>query len=615
VQRDGQTSRGPARPALIHSVAIAAASVFAALVGTLILHGSKPDRHESFSLFFAAVALSAGVGGLWAGLAATLLSVLTCDYFFLPPYHSFVVAAGDLPILILFAVAALLINAVSGRLWAQTRHADQRYYSLVQGLDGIVWEMNPRTLQFTFVNRRAELLLGYPVAEWLAEPDFRARITHPDDLPRMRGLWSEALAAGGEHTADYRTLTLDRREVWIRETIFVGHDGHGRPNRISGLAIDITERMAEARELTAARDELAILNKISGALSASLEMPVFLENLRFQLRQHLGVEAGRLYLADERGDEMRQIDAWSASGDRGGELELPGDRHWVSTIEVPLLAEEDVRGSLRLYACEPLRIAESRQGFYGALGRQIGALLQNVTLYREVREARERLRQLSRQLVSVQEAERRAIARELHDEIGQVLTGLKLALEMSPRMDRESQGEHLRRALVHVQDLIARVESLSLDLRPPMLDDLGLVPALQWHCARYTALTGVHVHLEHVGVAARLPPDVEITAYRVVQEALTNVARHACVKSVAVRLWATREILGIQVADGGCGFDPNAAGSDAGRSGLAGMKERATLLGGHLTIETAPGAGTTITVDLPRQPGSSEPGARGEIAT
>ena len=147
----------------------------------------------------------------------------------------------------------------------------------------------------------------------------------------------------------------------------------------------------------------------------------------------------------------------------------------------------------------------------------------------------------------------------------------------------------LDNSLKLVSDLIKQVESISLDLRPAMLDDLGLLPALHWHCKRYTSLTGIQVQLEHTGMSGRFSSVIEIAAYRMIQEALTNVARHANVDRVTVRLWANREILGIQISDAGSGFDLEQAAADPRAAGLAGMKERAALLNGHLSLETAPG--------------------------
>jgi signal transduction histidine kinase len=216
-----------------------------------------------------------------------------------------------------------------------------------------------------------------------------------------------------------------------------------------------------------------------------------------------------------------------------------------------------------------------------------------------VRTSRERLQILSRRLLDVQETERRHIARELHDEVGQVLTGLKLLIETGKALPAESIGSRLDQALALVDELATQVQELSLNLRPAMLDDLGLLPTLAWHFNRYTDQTNVRVNFGYIGPERRLAPEVETAAYRIVQEALTNVARHAGVDEVAVRLWLQEDALRVQVEDEGIGFDPQAALVTSARGGLSGMRERAILLGGQLTITSAEGAGTCLIAELP----------------
>lgn len=211
----------------------------------------------------------------------------------------------------------------------------------------------------------------------------------------------------------------------------------------------------------------------------------------------------------------------------------------------------------------------------------------------------QRLQGLSRRLLDVQEQERRHLARELHDEIGQVLTCLKLSLEMGPRLGAADVRARLGQAREQIRELTSRVRDLSLRLRPTMLDDLGLIPALLWHFERYTAQTQVRVRFEHRGLERRFPPELETAAYRIVQEALTNVARHARTDEARVRIWYDHELLSIQVEDGGAGFDTEHLMSSGRSSGLSGMHERAQLLGGRLTVESTRGAGTRVMAELP----------------
>lgn len=217
----------------------------------------------------------------------------------------------------------------------------------------------------------------------------------------------------------------------------------------------------------------------------------------------------------------------------------------------------------------------------------------------EVHAARDQLQALSRRLLDVQEAERRMIARELHDEIGQDLTGLSLRLLMiDPHDSAEAIRIHVRETQRQVNHIMTQVRHMSLDLRPPMLDDLGLLPALQWHIKRYTEQTHIHVVLAHTDVEERrFSPDVEITAYRVVQEALTNVARYAGVNTATVQVRVDARYLHVRIEDHGHGFDTT--GTMYTSSGLSGMRERVQLLRGELDIRSTPGDGTSVSAALP----------------
>jgi PAS domain S-box-containing protein len=220
-------------------------------------------------------------------------------------------------------------------------------------------------------------------------------------------------------------------------------------------------------------------------------------------------------------------------------------------------------------------------------------------LFHQVESARGRLEVLSRRLVEVQEAERRRIARELHDHVGQELTALKLNLDRCATVCAEA-SQPIEEAQARVNQLVNLVRQLSLDLRPTMLDDLGLLPALHWHLDRYTAMSGVRVNFKHSGVSERrFPTEIETAAYRVVQEALTNVVRHAHSQEVTIRVWASDTSLSVQVEDRGIGFDPEVALSARTSSGLSGMRERAALLGGRILIESGPDSGTHLTADFP----------------
>lgn len=215
------------------------------------------------------------------------------------------------------------------------------------------------------------------------------------------------------------------------------------------------------------------------------------------------------------------------------------------------------------------------------------------------------LRSLASRLVEAQEEERHMIARELHDELGQSLTVLHLLLARAARTIPKNNSAVYDEAQAVVKDMIARVRRLSLDLRPSMLDDLGLLPTLLEYFKRHSTGTGLTVNFKHTGLSKKkFPVTISSTAYRIVQESLTNVMRHAGVDSANVIAWADHITLIVRIEDNGAGFDP--AKLAIGKScGLQGIRERVRLLGGNLEIESAPGKGTRVIAELPL-PESSE---------
>lgn len=207
-----------------------------------------------------------------------------------------------------------------------------------------------------------------------------------------------------------------------------------------------------------------------------------------------------------------------------------------------------------------------------------------------MREYADRMEFLSRRLIEVQEAERRNIALELHDQIGQILTGLKLKLEMLARSPHERSQTGFDEAQGLVNELITRTRALSLDLRPATLDHLGLLSALLRHLRHYSAQTGIRVVFDHEGLdARRFTPELETASFRIVQEALTNIARHSGAGEAFVNISADDLHLTILIQDQGCGFDIEKHLSIGYTSGVTGMRERALLLGGRFEIESGNG--------------------------
>ncbi|GAA6731457.1 ATP-binding protein [Thermus sp. 93170] len=228
-------------------------------------------------------------------------------------------------------------------------------------------------------------------------------------------------------------------------------------------------------------------------------------------------------------------------------------------------------------------------GFLTALSGPLATALENARLYSLLEEKERQRAELLKAWLRAQEEERARIARELHDEVGQALTGLILGLEGLP-------GERALALKELARFTLAEVRRLALDLRPSLLDHLGLEAALVRYVREFADRTGIEVDLSF-HLRQPLPKELETVVYRVVQEALTNVARHSGSPRAAVGVLEAEGEVRVFVEDEGRGFDPRAVGP--GHQGLLGMRERVELLGGRFLLESAPGEGTRVQIRLP----------------
>jgi signal transduction histidine kinase len=226
--------------------------------------------------------------------------------------------------------------------------------------------------------------------------------------------------------------------------------------------------------------------------------------------------------------------------------------------------------------------------------------IERARLIETIRAGRARLKALSGRLLTAQEEERRRLAVELHDELGQVLTAVKINLQSVEQKRATRRSGSLRDAIASVDQAMERVRGLALDLHPSVLDDLGLPAALRWYTDRFARDTGVVVRFS-ADAAHRLDPALETACFRVVQEALTNIMRHARARQVWIHLHVGTRGAEVNVRDDGVGFDVAAARERAtGVSlGLLGMEERVSSFGGELEVRSAPGEGTEIVARFP----------------
>lgn len=238
---------------------------------------------------------------------------------------------------------------------------------------------------------------------------------------------------------------------------------------------------------------------------------------------------------------------------------------------------------------------------------------ENARLIERVAESERRFRRISRGVLRLQEEERSRISRDLHDGIGQLLTALKIQLEL---LEREAAGMTEVAARIAgsrelAETALAEVRQLSHVLRPQMLDELGLEPTLRWLGRTFQKRTGVEVEVAIEGSASGVGPDLETLVYRLVQEALTNVARHSGASAAKVTLRRQASALRVRIEDSGAGFDtesPPSSGEEERGFGVRAMKDRVESVNGRFTLRSAPGKGTVVEAELPlRGTGDGEP--------
>jgi PAS domain S-box-containing protein len=412
-------------------------------------------------------------------------------------------------------------------------------------------------------------------------------------------------------------------------------DGLGRIHGMVLIFRDVTAQREAVREIRRQANRAQALLQVASQINSQPELKTVLNTICGITNHTLGAGGTAVVL---RGEDKEIFRTMAASGQdpdfeayEGVMLELPRDLfEELLSVENPVAVIQNVQnmpGKFRFevfqeldiktlalaalfrgddligclisaFARKPKVVPEDDMTLLRGLADQASSAIENAELFEQVRAGRERQRKLAKSLVDIQEAERRHIAKELHDHLGQQLTGLQFMLESTKHQTSGRQKSDLEEIQNTVTDIIEQVREMSLNLRPSMLDDMGLVPTLRWHFERFTRQTGVRVNFHCDEIISRFPADIETAAYRIVQEGLTNVARHAGVKSVFVGLAIQQDTLWVEVVDKGRGFDASTV-LEKPSSGLGGMRERAELAGGYFLLRSVLEQGTQVIAALP----------------
>jgi len=393
----------------------------------------------------------------------------------------------------------------------------------------------------------------------------------------------------------------------------------------------------ELREMLVRRNhELSALNAVATVVTRPFHLNELLTTALDKVLQVTGVDVGSVYLLSEEtgGLELQahlgaseetalamnrlHLDDSGCGGviERGEPIVIPDinlyrasarrtlNRAGLSSlVHVPLVSRGVPLGTLCVATKTPRDFAPDEVSLIMAIGNQIAVGVENARLYEELAR-REQLRgELLEKVITAQEEERKRIARELHDDTSQALSALMYSLEAAEATCNAPETKPSLTAMrQRVTQILEGVHKLIFDLRPSMLDHLGLFVALRWYAETHLESAGIRLRLEERGTLRRLPAQVETALFRVVQEALNNIAKHAGARNVRMTFDCRDGVVGIDVQDDGLGFDlaEVARSTDQRRGlGLVGMQERIGLLGGQISVTSTPGEGTHISMRVP----------------
>jgi signal transduction histidine kinase len=416
-----------------------------------------------------------------------------------------------------------------------------------------------------------------------------------------------------------------RVDVWAEDEIGDVQVG------LNELAIEL-ERSQNA--LLQSNDALQVLNEVAETIAFGEALASVLEVALDQVMVLLHADAGAIYLLDDSNTTLqmktvrgelasdltevaKQIQVHHSPMQRviqSGEplfledisqaqehptqiseiLQREGYASWVC---VPVSAQAQILGTICLSSRGNRTLQPGYLNFLQAIGNVIGIGIANRKLLDNLSLKEEQLRNALRRAVELQEEERKRIARELHDGVSQALTSILIRLRaLDAEDDQETLLDRLEGLRYLTAETLEELRRLSLDLRPAALDNLGVVPALRWFSQRSSESSGIEIRFDGPDYLDRLPPEMEITLYRIAQEAILNAIRHAQASAINIRLERGTHSLWMTIEDNGQGFEMDKIKSGLG---LIGIQERIALLDGEIKIDSSPDDGTKLWIELP----------------
>jgi PAS domain S-box-containing protein len=467
------------------------------------------------------------------------------------------------------------------------RESETRFRQMAENISAVFWLTNPDETLLHYISPAYGKIWGRSLESIYENPHSWMDSVHPDD---REGLIKDerARSMGVRRDRTYRIVRPDGSVRWIRGRAFPVFDKSRNLIRVAGISEDVTERKLAEEELKREKEILAkIFNNIPAMIGfigadggVKLVNPAWEQTIGWTLKE----------LREQNVDIFAE--AYPDPSYRQSVLDFVA----AATGEWTDLKIKVRDGRVIDAACAVVRLSE---GTKIAIARDV---TERKRAAEQLEEANRQLRILSSQLFHIQDEERRHLARELHDEIGQALTAAKINLKIIAPDVPAKVASRLEDSVAVLDHLLQQVRQLSLDLHPSLLEDLGLTAALRSLLDQQAQRAGIRSQFYASESFENLDSAVQTAGFRIAQEAITNVLRHAKAKSVGVHLQGDAGELQIRIVDDGTGFDVAEVGRHAHNGagfGLMGMRERAALVGGRVQIISSPGKGTKVEVSLP----------------
>ncbi|MBI3195524.1 MAG: GAF domain-containing protein [Ignavibacteriae bacterium] len=534
---------------------------------------------------------------------------------------------------LIFASVVFMLDYIRRHFHSRIHQAEERYTKIVESaIEGIIAVDKTNIIQF--VNTPASALLGAAPTEILGknislfvrDESSRVQLMKRLDHPQLE-----------RRPFEIQMVTANASPRWALVDATPSVNNQTGNEECVLLLIDISNRKKTEEELQRRYEQISAMQRLSFGLAQSLHLDQRLQNALSVVLEVTTFDAGIIYLVDEVSNDLiiqfshglapaflEEVQHWKIGKGNTGKAAETGLPIFLDDAEcdtlfdpklramenihgfatIPLVSKGRLLGVLSIIHRQPFVFSDELKLMLQTFGKQIGVALENATLYESAREREQELREMSHTMVRLQEDERKRFAREIHDGLSQVLTMLKINTELTLKSfdaEKEKALTYLQEVLTLANEAEAEAKHLANDLRPTILDDFGLKAAIKLHAANFERRTGITLDLHLPFYEARFDTMIETSLFRIVQELLANVAKHAKATKVTIQFLIRDGVLALIVADNGKGFLPHEQElhSENVHHGLRNMRERVEFFGGTLRVESAPHHGTEIMIEIP----------------